>query len=327
MRALWALIHSRNLEFIRDRSALGWSLFFPLILILALGLIFDDEEKSIYQVGYIDATSVSEIQQTLKHVEFIQYPDLATAQHKVSRHLVDIIIDNDNYWVNADSSRGYIIEQLVLTRIPTLQKQLIEGDAVRHIDWLLPGIIGMNMMFSALYGVGYVIVRYRRTGVLKRMQVTPLAPWQFLLSQLLSRLFTLVVTSIIVFMVVCVIFSVNIVGNPLLLLLNITLGGAAMLGIGLLVASRADSEEFSNGILNIFSWPMMLLSGIWFSLEGAKPWVRAIADLLPLTHMNDANRAVIIDGADFFAIFHHLWPLALITCVTLGLASWRFKWN
>ncbi|SDJ21772.1 ABC-2 type transport system permease protein [Ferrimonas sediminum] len=327
MNALLALIHARNLEFGRDKSALGWSLLFPLVLVIALTLVFDDDDKPLYQIGIVGPQSAVSALRDLRHIELIPYADSALAKHKVARHLVDLAIEGDRYWVNPDSARGYIVEQLLLARAPNLTKQTIQGQAVRHVEWLLPGIIGMNMMFSALYGVGYVVVRYRRTGVLRRMQVTPLKPWQFLTSQLLSRLGTIVATSAVVFTLVCLLFSIPIVGNPLLLLLTTTLGSAAMISLGLLVASKTRSEEFSNGMLNLFSWPMMLLSGIWFSLEGSQPWVRTLADLLPLTHMNDANRAVIIDGAGLGAIAHHLWPLALFTLLAMALASWRFRWN
>ncbi len=171
------------------------------------------------------------------------------------------------------------------------------------------------------------MIRYRRSGVLKRLQVTPLGAYQFLASQLLSRLFAIVATAVIVFALVALLFDIRPVGNPLLLLLTMTLGTAAMISIGLLVASATRSEEFGNGILNLLSWPMMFLSGIWFSLEGSKPWVRTLADLLPLTHLNDANRAIIIDGANLLAIGDHLRVLLLITIGSLAIAGWRFKWQ
>ncbi|QIZ76289.1 ABC transporter permease [Ferrimonas lipolytica] len=327
MKALFALIHSRNLEFVRDRSALGWSLAFPLILVIALALVFDDNDKPLYQIGVVGQPAALEQIKTLRHIEFIQYDSSDEAQHKVARHLVDLAVTEEGYWVNPDSARGDIVEQLVHSKAPALSKQIISGSAVRHVEWLLPGIIGMNMMFSALYGVGYVVIRYRRSGVLKRLQVTPLGAYQFLASQMLSRLLAIVATATVVFVVAALIFDIRPVGNPLLLLVTMTLGTAAMISIGLLVASATRSEEFGNGVLNLLSWPMMFLSGIWFSLEGSKPWVRIIADFLPLTHLNDANRAIIIDGANLVAIGDHLLVLTAITIGSLVIAGWRFKWQ
>jgi ABC-2 type transport system permease protein len=327
MNALFALITARNLEFMRDKSALGWSLLFPIIIIVALVLVFDDDNPSLYQLGvYGDVAHIEQVE-SLKYIELIHYDDLTQAKHKVARHLVDGLIDGDTFWVNPESAQGYILEQVVLAKVPQLQTQPITGKAVRHVEWILPGIIGMNMMFSALYGVGYVVVRYRRTGVLKRLQVTPLGAWQFLASQLISRLGATVVSAVLVFAVIALLFDIQSQGNVLLLLLNTILGSAAMISIGLLVASRTRSDELCNGLLNILSWPMMFLSGIWFSLEGAKPWVRFIADCLPLTHMNDANRAVIIDGAGLLDISNHLLFLVGIIFICLAVASRSFRWD
>lgn len=327
MNALFALITARNLEFMRDKSALAWSLIFPIVLVVVLVLIFDDENPSLYQIGvYGDIAQIEQINQ-LKYIEVIHYQDLEEAKHKVAKHLIDGLVSDSHYWVNPESAQGYILEQVILAKLPELAKRDMPGEAVRHVEWLLPGIIGMNMMFSALYGVGYVIVRYRRTGVLKRLQVTPLGAWQFLGSQLISRLGATVVTAILVFVVIALMFDINVKGNLLLLVLNTILGSAAMISIGLLVASRTRSDELCNGLLNILSWPMMFLSGIWFSLEGSKPWVRFLADCLPLTHMNDANRAVIIDGAGLVDISSHLLFLLVITLACLAVASCRFRWD
>ncbi len=327
MNALFALITARNHEFLRDKSALGWSLLFPIIIVIALVLVFDDDNPSLYQLGVYGEVQQIEKISALKHIEVIYYSDLEQAKHKVSRHLVDGLISNDTYWVNPESAQGYILEQVILGKLPQLHQKAITGKAVRHVEWILPGIIGMNMMFSALYGVGYVVVRYRRTGVLKRLQVTPLAAWQFLASQLISRLGATVVSAILVFAVIALLFDIRSQGNVALLVLNTLLGSAAMISIGLLVASRTRSDELCNGLLNILSWPMMFLSGIWFSLEGSKPWVRFLADCLPLTHMNDANRAVIIDGAGLLDIGDHLLFLVAIILICLGVASRSFRWD
>ena len=92
------------------------------------------------------------------------------------------------YWVNTSSPKGYIVEKLLLAADRDAQRQPVTGDAVRYVDWLFPGILGMNMMFSCLFGVGYVVLRYRKTGFLKRLHATPLSAFEFLSAQVLSRL-------------------------------------------------------------------------------------------------------------------------------------------
>ena len=92
------------------------------------------------------------------------------------------------YWVNTDSPKGYVVEKLLRAEHPAPSAKPVTGAAVRYVDWLFPGILGMNMMFSCLFGVGYVVVRYRKSGFLKRLHATPLTAFEFLSAQVLSRL-------------------------------------------------------------------------------------------------------------------------------------------
>jgi len=106
-----------------------------------------------------------------------------------------------------------------------------------------------------------------------------------------------------------------------------TLGGACLVSLGLLVAARATSEELAGGLLNLLSWPMMFLSGVWFSLEGAPRPLRLIAEIFPLTHTIDAARAVMTEGATLAQVSGHLIVLAAMTVVFLSLGAWSFRWE
>src|SRR4030095_5781006 len=102
------------------------------------------------------------------------------------------------YWVNTTSPKGYIVEKLLLQSDPGAKRQPVTGDAIRYVDWAFPGVLGMNMMFSCLFGVGYVVLRYRKSGFLKRLHATPLSAFEFLSAQVLSRLsLTVIVTSML----------------------------------------------------------------------------------------------------------------------------------
>src|SRR5207249_448945 len=94
----------------------------------------------------------------------------------------------ERYWVNTDSPKGYIVEKLLLAAEPAAVREPVSGAAVRYVDWLFPGILGMNMMFSCPFGGGYVVLRYRKSGFLKRLHATPLSAFEFLSAQVLSRL-------------------------------------------------------------------------------------------------------------------------------------------
>ena len=118
----------------------------------------------------------------------------------------------------------------------------------------------------------------------------------------------------------------RLISLPLLLLVAV-LGALSMVALGLTIAARFSSEELVGGLLNLLTWPMMLLSGIWFSLEGSPPWVRWVAGIFPLTHVLDAARAIMLDGAGMAQIAQHLIYLAITAVAFLALGAWSFRWR
>ena len=185
----------------------------------------------------------------------------------------------------------------------------------------------MNMMFSCLFGVGYVIVRYRKNGFLKRLKATPLKPFEFLLAQMTSRLILIQVITVAVYTGAITSSTSRCAGPMRNLFLISLLGAVCLISLGLLVSARLSSEELAGGILNLLTWPMMLLSGVWFSLEGTNPVVQRIAQFLPLTHMVDGARAIMTEGAGLADIAPHLVVLALMSAVFLSVGSIIFRWE
>ncbi len=212
------------------------------------------------------------------------------------------------------------------TRMPAEKKE-IKTSAIRYIDWLFPGILAMNMMFSALWGVGYVVVRYRKNGVLKRLKVTPLTAFEYLSAQALSRIFLLMFTLTVVWTGCDLIFSFTVLGSYIDLFLVFGLGSLSLTALGLVLASRGTSEEFTTGILNFISWPMMFLSEVWFSLEGAPQWVKSAAQIFPLTHLLKAARKIMHDGAGLADISLEIIILSLMTFAFLTIGASMFSWN
>ena len=198
---------------------------------------------------------------------------------------------------------------------------------MRYVDWLFPGILGMNMMFSCLFGVGYVVLRYRKNGFLKRLHATPLSAFEFLSAQVLSRLGLTLLITLILYVGVSAIIDFHSAGSNLLLIGIAVLGALSLIALGLTIAARFSSEELVGGLLNLLTWPMMLLSGIWFSLEGSPQWVQAIAQIFPLTHVLDAARAVMLDGAGLAQIAPHLLYLLITTLAFLAFGAWSFRWR
>jgi ABC transporter DrrB family efflux protein len=332
MRRLLSVLHARNLEFVRDRSTLIFTLLLPVLLVIGMGFVFGGPERPLFKVGVL-APSIDRAAHPFlreRYVEFIALPQQAQALQKLTHQQVDLVVDLEappRYWVNTDSPKGYIVEKLLLAAEPAARRQPVSGAALRYVDWLFPGILGMNMMFSCLFGVGYVVLRYRKSGFLKRLYATPLRAFEFLGAQVLSRLGLILFVTVILYVGIGAIIGFRNAGSTLLLLLLAIIGALSMIALGLTIAARFASEELVGGLLNLLTWPMMLLSGIWFSLEGSPRWVQWVAHVFPLTHVLDAARAVMLDGAGLAQIAPHLLFLGATALAFLAFGAWSFRWR
>ncbi len=338
LQRIYAIYIARNREFMRDRGTLAWNLALPLVLMFGLSFAFSGDGRDQYTVGVLQAAPELDTEQHpflgTRFINFVAISDEAEAFRKVERHQLDLLVSFDGqnrYWINPDSPKGYFAERLLLQSDGTLggdiEKAQITGDAIRYVDWVLPGILGMNMMFSCLFGVGYVVVRYRKNGFLKRLRATPLRPVEFIIAQIASRMSLIIVITIVIYTGTHVLLDTRMEGSYLSLLLIAIVGAVSMVSLGLMVAARVTSEELAGGLLNIINWPMMLLSGVWFSLEGASPLVQNAARIFPLTHILDSSRAVMLDGAGLIEILPNLAALMLMSAVFLGIGAAFFRWN
>ncbi len=328
MSAFFALLLARTREYYRDRSALGWSLAFPVFIVIGFLFAFSDKTDELFTVGVIGAPT-SELLE-LEYLDLRQSENQQAAVEQVRYHRLDLLLAEgppNRYWINPNSPRGYFLEQLLLAQPGEWRRMEVSVQPIRYIDWVMPGILGMNMMFSALFGVGYALVRYRRNGVLKRLQATPVSALQFILAQVASRLLILLAVSSLLF--VGAYWAVDFLqrGSILLLLLIALLGGISLIALALVMAARTSSEELAGGLLNLASWPMMFLSRVWFSLDQAHPWMQALAELLPLTHMIRAARQVMLEGAGLLQIQSELLSMAAMSLIFCLIAAALFRWN
>ena len=196
MKRFLAILHARNMEFIRDKSSVGWNILFPLLLVVGFAVVFTGEPKPMFKVGVMgDPATLKQKDASLfqtKYVQFIPIDDEAKGIDKVEHFQLDMLVDlrsGRRYWINATSPNGYMLERMLGAEGKTPYKRnVVTGREIRYVDWVVPGILAMNMMFSCLFGVGFVIVRYRKNGFLKRLKATPLRPFEFLLAQMVSRL-------------------------------------------------------------------------------------------------------------------------------------------
>lgn len=344
IRRIWHIFVARNKEFYRDKASFMWNLFFPIFIIVGFSFVFSNSDRAQYKIAVIHEFDNKPILESIKgqyiglkktrFIEFIDYFDDNLAFDNLAHHRIDMVIfpEKAEYWISKTSPKSYIVEKLLIAAgsddyKTSFTKNIISTNEVKYIEWFFPGIIGMNIMFSALFGVGFVIVRYRKNGVLKRFAVTPVRPFEFLFAQIISRLFVIISTAAIIFAVLTPVFSLKCYGSYFDLFIVFSLGAFCLISMGLIISARISSEELTNGVMNIITWPMMFLSEVWFSLEGANIWVKYIAKIFPLTYVIDGMRKVMNDGATLADIKMNLIILSLMSIFFLVVGSTFFIWE
>jgi len=338
------MFKARNHEFFRDKAAFGWNFVFPFLIVVGFGIVFGGDTHNTLKVGIVAGPSadgsgghdgVGQRLGLTRYLVFIPVDGLEQGLDKLRHHKIDILVEEGRppyrYWVDQSSPKGYMAERLLRESLmsgePPLKRLEVTGRPIRYIDWLFPGILGMNIMFSALWGVGYVVVRYRKNGALKRLKATPLTAFEYLTAITCSRLFLLVFTVAVVWTGCDLIFDFHVEGRYLDLAILFVVGALSMTSMGLVLASRGTSEEFTTGLLNFISWPMMFLSEVWFSIEGAPAWVKAAAQTFPLTHLLRAVRAVMNDGASLSQVSLEVALLLAMTLGFLAIGAALFSWT
>jgi ABC-type multidrug transport system permease subunit len=334
---IYAIFKGRNREFLRDRASFAWNMLLPIVLMFGLSFALGGD-RDAYTVGVLQDDDVIVAAQhpflDMRYIKFVATRDKEDALSKVARHQLDLLVefgDTPRYWVNPDSAKGHFVELALLqagsTAPPTIQKEQIAGDPIRYVDWVLPGILGMNMMFSCMFGVGYVVVRYRKNGFLKRLSATPLTSFEFIAAQVASRMVLIMAITVFVYTGTHLFLDTRMEGSFFTLFLVALVGAISMVSLGLVISARVTSEELAGGLLNLVNWPMMLLSGVWFSLEGAGDFVQNLAKLFPLTHVLNSARAVMLDGATLLDVAPSLVALTVLSATFIGIGARVFRWG
>lgn len=353
MKKFWAVFVARNLEFFRDRSTLIFNLVFPIFLILGFAYAFPAGGGTSFKVGTVGPLPVSGSPADVaflhyEHIQFLKYPALEVPLDRLAHNQLDMVLDlsRREYYVNPASSNGYILEKMLMpsgdsasspggsrsetaptAAVPAFAKHTISGTPIRYVDWFVPGIIGINILFGSLSGVGFVIVRYRRNGVLKRFKATPLSAFEFVTAQVFSRFFIVAFVSTVIFAGTDAILHFRMAGSWGLLIAVNALAILCMISLGLVFSSRIKSEEVAGGVMNLITWPMMILSGVFFSLEGTPRAMQLLSRIFPVTYYVEASRAIMLDGAGFAKIAGDLGVLAAMTLALLAAAGALFKWE
>jgi ABC-type polysaccharide/polyol phosphate export permease len=343
---LYTLTRARIVEFVREPEALFWVFAFPIIMALVLGFAFRDRPPDPLPVGVVDGPGSAAIAQALEKSGLVQPRVLADREaglHALRTGKIALLVEEpggspaglvyhfDTTRPDARVARLEVDDAIQRSRGRTDPSPpriaLIQEKGSRYIDFLLPGILGLNLMGTGIWGVGFSIVNARLKKTLKLMVATPMRKSDFLLAQMLSRFVFLVLEVGVILAFGVWAFGVPIRGALWLLALTTVVGSVSFAGVGLLVVARARTLEAASGLMNLVMVPMWLLSGVFFSSDrfpaGAQPFIRA----LPLTALNDALRAVMLEGSGLAAVSGELAILAAWGLVSFVVALRIFRWQ
>src|SRR5215472_6370593 len=308
---LAALTKTRLLEFVREPEALFWVFAFPIIMALVLGFAFRDRPPDPVPVGIVAGPATDEIARALARPGTIKpatYPSLADGFEALRTGKIALLVEEsggllyhfDRTRPDARIARLEVDDAIQRARgrsDPTpAREELVHEKGSRYIDFLLPGILGLNLMGTGIWGIGFSIVNARLKKTLKLMVATPMRKSHYLLAQMFSRFVFLVLEVAVILLFGILAFQVPVRGSLTLLVLTTFLGALSFGGMGLLVASRAKTLEAANGLMNLVMVPMWLLSGVFFSSERFPKAAQPLIQALPLTALNNALRAVMLEG-------------------------------
>jgi ABC-type multidrug transport system permease subunit len=338
---LWELTRARVFEFVREPEAIFWVFIFPVLLALGLGIAFRNRPAESLRIAVEDGPGAAELAASLD-----SFPQLrallmppAEAQNELRSGKLTLVVvpgDSVTYVFDPTRSEGLLARRVVddalqraAGRVDPRQareRHLTEPGS-RYIDFLIPGLLGLNLMGSGMWGIGFNIVQARRRKLLKRLLATPMRKSHYLLSFGLSRFafMSLEVAALVGFG--WLVFDVRVHGSIFDLLIVSVVGATTFAGLGLLTASRARTVEGVSGIMNFVMLPMWIFSGVFFSYarfpEALQPFIQA----LPLTPLLDALRSVMIDGAPLTANLGRLALAAAWGVLSFAVALKIFRWN
>ena len=342
---LLEMVRARILEFIRDPGAVFWVFVFPVLLAVGLGIAFRNRGPEKVQVAVIGEGKAAAMKAfgTAEGVEFLLYEE-ADGLQALRSSKVDLLIRLDvstnppGVTYRYDPGRPEALQtrttvddavQRAFGRVDVVavREEKVEEKGGRYIDFLLPGLLGLNIMSSGMWGIGYAVVDSRKRKLLKRFAATPMNRAHFLLSFMISRLVFLISEVAVLVFFGWLIFDVQVYGSLFSVLIISILGAFTFSGLALLVATRTESTEVAAGLLQFIMLPMWVLSGCFFSYARFPEVFHPIIRALPLTAINDSLRLIMNDGGSIFSAWLELGVMAFWGLLSFVVAMRLFKWQ
>jgi ABC-type multidrug transport system permease subunit len=341
LHPVWQLTSVKVKEFLREPEAVFWVFVFPVLLTLALGIAFRSRGPEVLAVAVVSGSEAEPVRAALAaerglRVEILEEGAARERLRSGAVALVAIPGDPVTYWYDPMREESRLAHLLVNDAVQkgsgrtdpraVAVREMTEKGS-RYIDFLVPGLLGMNLMGTGMWGIGFSIVNARTRRILKRLVATPMKKSHYLLGQMFGRLVFLFVevTALLVFS--RLVFDVPIRGSLFSLAAITLLGAMTFAGFGLLIASRARTIEGVSGLMNVVMMPMWILSGIFFSTSRFPAAMQPVIQALPLTAVNNALRAVMIDGASIVMVLPEIAIAGAWGLAAFGIALYLFRWN
>jgi ABC-2 type transport system permease protein len=323
---------------LREPEAIFWIFIFPILLAVGLGIAFRNRPADVLPVGATTAqlTQALSVDKGLKATEM----DEAAGAHALAVGDILLLAVQGQGGVvyryddtNPDARNARLLADRAIQTAAgrhdavSAENELVHETGARYIDFVVPGLLGMNLMGSAMWGLGFSIVEGRQKKLLKRMVASPMPKWQYLMAFLLSRLAMLVIEVLVFLSFARVAFGVPFRGPLWQLGFICVLTSLVFSALGLLVASRAKTMEAVSGLMNLVMLPMWILSGVFFSASRFPAVIQPLVKALPLTAAIDAIRANMLQGME---LNHQLGEVAILAawfCVPFVVSLKIFRWR
>ncbi len=339
------LLGARMLELAREKEVVFWVFVFPLLLALGLGFAFRNKPADRTSIAIVAGPNAEHVlsliqnspQKNAIHAAVVDSAAAAKGLRLGKYYLVIEPISPERLEYHYDPARPESVQshaevddalQTASGRKDVLTTTVVTSSepGSRYIDFLIPGLLGMNLMNSGMWGIGFALVDMRQRKLLKRFVATPMRRTDFLMALASSRLILMVIEVGLLLSFGILIFHMRVLGSFLSIVLIGALGAVSFGGLGLLTASRAQKIESVSGLINIVMMPMWIFSGVFFSYERFPAVVQPFIKALPLTALNDALRAVILEGATLVSQSGRIAILVVWGGVSFILALRWFRW-